>query len=568
MIQIMRQNILIFLLLPVLLSSCVYFNTFHNTKKYYNEARKEREKRPEADKATSQELRKYDETIEKASKILELYSDSKYVDDALFILGECFYYKQNYVKAQRKFIELSQYFPDSDYYPKARLWLAKTNTELKDYSSAKLILTTLLDTPKLNKNIKYEALYQLGEIEFLQEFYTEAKDILLSVTDEASNKETRARSLYRLGECRLQLEEYNTAVDDFYNAMRNSPDRRFKFDATLNYARALKLSGSYDEAKDVCAALLSNELYKKLHGWAQLEMADCIYLETKQRYAQASPEDYYNKLLDVLEEFKIVTLENKRTEVAAHAFFQMGTIYETELIEFANAKDSFNKVKAEYGRCELVPDAVKKAKDIDDLIRLSNLVKKAQGEQLLAEGKGSYNLSSLELLLLEHGNGPELRFMKFQRENGVAALDSTELEERNRQQEDELVKNKLQLAETYMFQFNQVDSALFEYDEIIELFPEHTGVVNALYSTAYIYENEFQDDNTTDSLLSVIIERYPESEQAQDARVRLGLRKKQTPDEIASQLFASAEEKLFDGKLVQYAMADYQRIVDEYPETQ
>jgi tetratricopeptide (TPR) repeat protein len=66
----------------------------------------------------------------------------------------------------------------------------------------------------------------------------------------------------------------------------------------------------------------------------------------------------------------------------------------------------------------------------------------------------------------------------------------------------------------------------------------------------------------------VIIEQFPESDQAQDARVKLGLSKKVTSDEMASRLFASAEKKLFDSSEIQYAMSDYQRIVDDYPETE
>ena len=90
------------LVLSFTVSSCAYFNTFYNTKKVFNEAKKERKKRL-SEKPSSAELQKYDKTIEKASRILEIYPNSKYVDDALMILGECFYYKGENVKAQRKF---------------------------------------------------------------------------------------------------------------------------------------------------------------------------------------------------------------------------------------------------------------------------------------------------------------------------------------------------------------------------------------------------------------------------------------------------------------------------------
>jgi len=62
------RYIFVFWALCICLSSCAYYNTFYNTKKFFNEAKKERERR-KGDRPSSQELQKYDKTIEKASKI-------------------------------------------------------------------------------------------------------------------------------------------------------------------------------------------------------------------------------------------------------------------------------------------------------------------------------------------------------------------------------------------------------------------------------------------------------------------------------------------------------------------
>ena len=73
------------------------------------------------------------------------------------------------------------------------LWLAKTNTQLNDYSSAKLILNNLLNTPKLKNKIKDEAEYYLGELELRQENYEVAKEILAQVAYNLKNMMMQSR---------------------------------------------------------------------------------------------------------------------------------------------------------------------------------------------------------------------------------------------------------------------------------------------------------------------------------------------------------------------------------------
>ena len=95
---------------------------------------------------------------------------------------------------------------------------------------------------------------------------------------------------------------------------------------------------------------------------------------------------------------------------------------------------------------------------------------------------------------------PELRFRKkrqklAQATNG-APVEPGQADDAGGKAEEDidvLITNKLQLAETYMFQFGQIDSAIAQYDEIIELFPDHTSTAKAIYSKAFIYENEYQD---------------------------------------------------------------------------
>lgn len=565
----MKKIVLFCLLLSFTFAGCgAYFNTFYNTRKLFNEARREREKRKQ-DKPTSVELKKYDQTIEKASKILEVYPNSKYVDDAVMILGECFYYKGEYVKAQRKFQELIKFFPKSNYYYPAKIWLAKTNIALDDYITAKLILNELLRTEKLKREVRDESQYLLADLLFKQQLYAEAEQEFAKAVAQAKDKKIKAHAYFELGECQIFNGKPDEAAKSFAAAVETDKDADFQFDARLNYARSLKLSRQYKDAVKECSALLDNDLYKRKYGFVKLEVADCIYRQGKDDLLDnpaLTLEE--SQVQQALEEYKAIAVENKRTEVSAIAYFRMGEILENDFSDFAQAKEYYDKVKQEYPRADIVPEATRKSKDIGDLIRLGNLVKKAQGEQLISEKHQGHLLTDLEKLLLEYGNHPELRFMKKQRQLALAGGDPGVSEEEVKQRQlTELVRNKLQLAEIYYFQFGEIDSALAEYNEVITLFPGQPECAKALLSSAYIYETEYGNEAKADSLLRQIIADFPDSEQAQQARLRLHLPLQKNPEEEVKALFEQAEEDLFVHRNIEQAVREYRRISQQYPES-
>ena len=67
----------------------VYFNTYYNAQTLYNSGIKGNEEEADNDKSlvSSPSL---EAAVAKFSKILEIYPDSKYVDDALLHLGKIF----------------------------------------------------------------------------------------------------------------------------------------------------------------------------------------------------------------------------------------------------------------------------------------------------------------------------------------------------------------------------------------------------------------------------------------------------------------------------------------------
>ena len=86
----MKQFVLSLLFILALSTGCVYYNTFFNAEKYFAEAQDIELKDDGRPQASA--IQKYNKAIKKCGIVLTDYKDSKYADDALFMLARCLYY--------------------------------------------------------------------------------------------------------------------------------------------------------------------------------------------------------------------------------------------------------------------------------------------------------------------------------------------------------------------------------------------------------------------------------------------------------------------------------------------
>ncbi len=365
----MRYLILKTLVFILLLSTgCAYYNTFFNAKKYFSEAEKERTKRLDKEKKRTQssnnknidqpsasELKKYDEAIKKASKVLEIYPKSKYVDDALFLLGECFYRKQDYSKAQRKFLELIRNFPNSKFVSESQLWLGKTYIELQDYETAEKSFHDILNS-KAKDEIRDEARFLLGGLFKHKGDFITAIGEYENAAKRASDKMVRANAYYEMGDCYYQLKNFAKAVESFKQARKYSPDSKFEFNAMLRAGLALKDMEKYDDAIKIFTTLLGDIVNEENWPLCRLEIAHCNRLKGEFDYA--------------IQWYMDIITQHPKTEEAATAYYYLGRIYQEVNGNYEQAKEYYDKSALEYPSAQIVAEARIKSKNIQQLLTL------------------------------------------------------------------------------------------------------------------------------------------------------------------------------------------------------
>ena len=238
----MRKISVIPLLFIFFLSSCAYFNTFYNAKKYFNEAEKEYAK---THRITPKERREYEKVIEKCSKILEFYPDSKYVDDALYLMAISYLRIGNRHKARRKFEELFKFFPNSKYVPKAKVEYARLLIEsgkpevaremLKQSSKTTLEeatlllarslalegkcdkalveLTPLLNRKKLSEDKRIDALLLAAKCSYKTKKYQDAIKYLKDLQKFVLSDSIKVESQVLLGDVYFQMDSLDRAKE-------------------------------------------------------------------------------------------------------------------------------------------------------------------------------------------------------------------------------------------------------------------------------------------------------------------------------------------------------------------
>ena len=623
------KKILVVLLVAFWLPGCAYFNTYYNAKKFFNEASKQRKERlktqvvelspeereqlkkqglpstVETSKPSTQEMQSYQKAIEKASKVLEFYPGSKLVDDALLLLGECFFYRQEYSKAERKFQEIIQLYPDSKFVPKARLLMAKTQLGLENFDRAEEQFREIASDDDIDKDLREEAAYELGSLYYEKGAYDLAANEYRKTAKDSDDKLIKAMSLYRLAECLIRLQEYSEAPEILADAVKQSPNEDFKSQATFKLGESYQLLQDYDKAVKTFSDLLSKEYDTKRIPRIKLQLAENLR--------------HKGELDEALKWYTNIIEEHKKTDASARSYFALGEIEQYLNKNYKKAKENYDLVRGEFANSLVAPEARLRADNIQSLLDLRNTIATLEGRSVQADSmaQGDANSDgdqkegdkddapidlSMDGLWVNYTgrNRPppkslaflpaaDLEYAALAQESGATAQpgdslllasgklasaprDSAALaqreEEMKKQKGLQLLQKKLALAELLLFSFNMPDSSIDLYQQVAESELDSALCAKALYSQGYIYKTFFKQDQVADSLYRAVLEKYPDTPQAEGARKVMDLPLAKATADTAALLYDEAERTYLHDKDYRRAIDIYKAVAERYPDSE
>jgi tetratricopeptide (TPR) repeat protein len=212
------------------------------------------------------ELKKLNEDdVEHALEALaQKYANAPGAPEAYFRLGEFYFYRQDYVKAQDAFQQLAANYPASDYVDKASFFAGQAAFAHQDYASALALLEKVPD----NSPFKPEARLWEGRVYQQQLNFSQASALFDAVlaTEKSGPRFVQANLLK--GECLFELgakdsSSYPLAVAAFDQILSSKEGNiAERNEAAVRKAKCLEKMGRINEAME----LYLNVVYGRMAG--------------------------------------------------------------------------------------------------------------------------------------------------------------------------------------------------------------------------------------------------------------------------------------------------------------
>jgi len=270
--------------------------------------------------------------VEKSSKLLQFYSTSAYVDEALMMLGKSFYYQNNYQKSNRKFEELlATNIDDDELITEANLWMAKNSFELREITKALELIEQVRAKGIeegynliIKESYVHEIKYRLREKD-----YTKAISLATEFAEVYNDDLIRAQIYYELGNLYTLIGEKENAITAYEKVFDYSPDFDLEVSTTIKYANALRNAGQTQQALDVFEDIRTEDKFSNSFNEIDFEIGKTL-VELGE-YNQA------------LEQFRMVDTTYKNTPFSSASNFEMGELYRVKFLNYDSAGYYFSK---------------------------------------------------------------------------------------------------------------------------------------------------------------------------------------------------------------------------------
>jgi len=288
-------------------------------------------------KVTAQERQLYDDAIRKAEKVLANHPKSKWVDDALWLIGKSCYNMGDFFKAERKFKELVTNFSESKYVDDSYYYMGLCQINLGHNDQAFSAFSSIENAPKASPFLP-DVIFTKGNMEIAAGNNAAAEALFDSFLERFSGHDSAARAMYNIGVCREKQKSYFGAYQAFSHVARYGPSRTLYFDALLASAASALRSDSIQTGMKILKDLSEDERFFSRSSDIHLRLAEGFYLQ--------------GDIDKALETYKEITTQNPRTPQSAEAYYRLGLIYQNDRFDLAAAKEAFSKAQGESPESE------------------------------------------------------------------------------------------------------------------------------------------------------------------------------------------------------------------------
>jgi len=464
--MLLHSKIYTLLLFVVFSSSCAYYNTFYNAEQYFEEAEKLRLEK-DGEMIPISAMDKYGKTIEKSKKVIEDFPESKYVNEALLLMGKARYYRSDYDLAIDNLKVIMNDGSDK-IKEEAKYWQALCKWKKGSVSASIDELNTLLNNSK-SKRIKAKCYLSLAEIANESKGVDLSLDYLQKAAKLTTNRNEKGVIYGKLSKMAFDKQEYTLAKDGYNNVIAFSLSKDKIEDAHLQILKILRIENNYRSAEKKIKSMLLDDKFNRISGELELELVQ-LYK------AQGDFEDIESRLETIVNDYQ-------RTTVSAEAYYQLGRIHTSDKWDLSKAKEYFDMVSKESSRSIYSPMAKNYSRAID-LYQIAVKDIEQHSKMDISE-----NIAVSDSL-----------------------IDSTKTSIPKEVRPDRTVPELYyQLADLEAFTFDRYEESILFLKRIINDFPESKFKSKSMFALVFVYE-ALDDSISSAEIKSNLLKNFPESE--------------------------------------------------------
>ena len=222
----MKVQISVLLAILLIASGCVYYNTFYNAEKYFEEAQEI--ELNSSNRPTNNAIQKYKKVIKKCGIVLEYYEGSKYTDDALLLMAKSFFYiGRNYTQTISTLEDMIKFYPESELVAEAKLYIARANYEFNQEEKAYDLLHEFLLNNEL-KDHHPQALQILANYKLQENDYVQMDYYLNKLIEEYPDSDEYEEAFFLQGKSQNEAGFYAKSNKIFLKLLKSKVTRKTK----------------------------------------------------------------------------------------------------------------------------------------------------------------------------------------------------------------------------------------------------------------------------------------------------------------------------------------------------
>lgn len=553
--------------------SCAYFNTFYNAETaYQNGYEAMRKEERDRQNVTSQTNQYFRDAVNKGRKILEQYSDSKYVDDAYLIMGKSYFYLEQYKAARDQLLEMLDKFPQSPLANEGRLFLGKAYLATEDYVLARHTLEQLVES-NAAEGIRAQAHLALADLNQAERKPQEMLEAINQAIRVSDDREIKADAAWRTAQWAMDEGRFEEAEQYYREAAKFT--RKPQFDRKIDFemTQLFRKSGKFEQAQEQLSLMLADENFQEL--WPDLEVERGLLAAMNGDTASA------------VEAYKYVTANYRSTPAAAHAFYLLGeTSFNAR--EYSDARGSYQQVARADRSSEYVDSARVKIQTITTLEGLERTRTKLTKQILAAGQKTSRTTAEPQVAKREPARiqqnrepiDPDPSGQPEPNLSGAPVIENETSADRiftmvtrgDSLPDDfqQYVETLYQIAEIYMFDLEQPDRGLAIADTVCQIAPGKELVAKSMLLRWFCLTHVLGDDTRAETLRHTLLRDYAGTEAGRSLAAETSghpMLHTAGPDSGVAWLYRQADS-LITAQRYQPALDLLQRIHREFPETE